>query len=86
MAITDGLTGILNRQEFGRLLEKEMARASRYASPLSLIMYDLDHFKRINDRFGVAEMVPGEDSRSLAQRVDEALYRAKALGRNRVES
>ena len=158
MAITDGLTGILNRQEFGRLLEKEMARASRYASPLSLIMYDLDHFKRINDRFGhnagddvlktvaglvgeclrdtdlhgrwggeefmvllpetglaaagkvaeklrraiadhrfegpggvtasfgVAQMVPGEDSRSLAQRVDEALYRAKALGRNRVES
>ncbi|WP_282038324.1 sensor domain-containing diguanylate cyclase [Halomonas alimentaria] len=158
MAITDGLTGITNRQEFSRLLDREMERASRYASPLSLIMYDLDHFKRINDRFGhntgddvlktvadlvgdslrdadlhgrwggeefmvllphtgleaasrvaeklrqtianhrfetlgfvtasfgVVELAGGENSRSLAQRVDEALYRAKELGRNRVEA
>ncbi|MFP4138813.1 MAG: diguanylate cyclase [Halomonas sp.] len=158
MAITDGLTGITNRQAFGRLLEKEMARAHRYGSPLSLIMYDLDHFKHINDHFGhnagddvlkaltglvnrtlrdsdlhgrwggeefmvllpetdleaagkvaeklrqaiahhrfkgiggvtasfgVAQLSPGENDRSLVHRVDEALYRAKALGRNRVES
>lgn len=52
MAITDGLTGITNRQEFSRRLEKEIERATRYATPLSLIMYDLDHFKQVNDRFG----------------------------------
>lgn len=52
MAITDGLTGLTNRQEFNRLLEHETERASRYGTPLALIMYDLDHFKGVNDRFG----------------------------------
>ncbi len=157
MAITDGLTGINNRQQFNRLLEQEIERAARYHTPLSLLMYDLDHFKQINDSFGhntgdvvlttvtslindnirgidthgrwggeefmvmlpqtglhtardvaeklrraiaahhfdrlgtvtasfgVAELAPGENSKLLAQRVDEALYRAKNGGRNRVE-
>lgn len=158
LATTDGLTGITNRQEFSRLLEQETARATRYGTPLSLIMYDLDHFKHVNDQFGhatgddilrmvctlvndniragidlhgrwggeefmvllpqtglegarevaeklrrsieqhafdrvgsvsasfgVAELAPQEHTESLTQRVDEALYRAKDRGRNRVE-
>lgn len=157
MAITDGLTGITNRQEFSRLLEHEIERSARYHTPFSLIMYDLDHFKQVNDRFGhnagddvlntvtslvndnirsidihgrwggeefmvilpqtgldaarevaeklrrviaahrfdqigtvtasfgVVELVPRDNSKLLAQRVDEALYRAKSRGRNRVE-
>lgn len=52
LATTDGLTGITNRQEFTRILESEIARAKRYGTHLSLIMYDIDHFKLVNDKFG----------------------------------
>ncbi|MEX0958566.1 MAG: PAS domain S-box protein [Burkholderiales bacterium] len=158
LATTDALTGLANRGEFTRLLEKEMERARRYGSPLSLVMYDLDHFKQVNDEFGhdagdevlrmvsrvtkesirssdiaarwggeelmvltpqsdlaganraaeklreaiarhrfdkvgkvtvsvgVVQLLPGEDAPALLKRVDEALYRAKARGRNCVET
>lgn len=157
LATTDSLTGIANRREFFDILESEMSRARRYGSPLSLVMYDLDHFKRVNDTyghdagdavlqtvtslvkqnirtvdvaarwggeefmvmmpqsaldvasgaaerlrvavashhfgkvgkvtasFGVTAFVPQDDSNSLLKRVDDALYRAKELGRDRVE-
>ncbi len=52
LATTDSLTGLLNRREFTRILEGEMDRAKRYGTPLSLAMYDLDYFKRVNDTFG----------------------------------
>jgi len=52
LATTDSLTGILNRREFKRMLVGEVDRARRYGPPLSLVMYDLDHFKRVNDSFG----------------------------------
>ena len=48
----DFLTGIYNRQMFNELLEAEMQRARRYGTALSLIMFDLDHFKSINDIHG----------------------------------
>lgn len=52
LATTDSLTGIANRREFNLQLEKEIDRARRYDTPLSLIMYDIDNFKQINDTFG----------------------------------
>ncbi len=52
LATTDGLTGIANRRELTRILDHEINRARRYGTPLSLIMYDLDHFKKVNDTFG----------------------------------
>lgn len=52
MTIIDGLTMINNKRFFMEFLEREMARCSRYDSPLTLIMFDLDHFKRVNDEFG----------------------------------
>lgn len=52
LATTDSLTGLLNRREFTRILESEMDRARRYGTSLSLAMYDLDYFKRVNDAFG----------------------------------
>ncbi len=52
LATTDSLTGIINRREFTRILENEIDRAKRYGIPLSLVMYDLDFFKQINDTFG----------------------------------
>ncbi len=157
-ATTDSLTGIANRREFTRIMESEIDRVKRYGSPLSLIMYDLDHFKRVNDTFGhdvgdevlktvsrlvrenirsidvqgrwggedfmvllpqtdmitankvaeklrqiieqyqfdkagqvtasfgITQFAPQDDIDSLAKRADEALYRAKTSGRNRVES
>ncbi|GAC1627906.1 MAG: hypothetical protein NVS4B5_19250 [Vulcanimicrobiaceae bacterium] len=54
LATTDSLTGLVNRHEFSRILSKEMARTKRYGPPLSLVMYDIDYFKRVNDSFGHA--------------------------------
>ncbi len=158
LATTDSLTGIANRRQFSRILLGEMDRARRYGTPMSLVMYDIDHFKRVNDTyghdvgdhvlqtltslvkehirvndvvarwggeefmllmpqsdleaatnaaeklrlavaehhfttcdqitvsFGVATFEPQDDLNSLLKRVDDALYRAKDHGRNRVES
>jgi len=52
LATRDPLTALLNRREFLRLAEQELARAQRDQTPLSLLMIDLDHFKAINDAFG----------------------------------
>ncbi len=49
---TDRLTGALNRVAFDRAYHKEIARVRRYASPLALIIFDIDDFKCINDTFG----------------------------------
>jgi len=51
-AITDGLTGLFNRREFDRILVEEIRRGKRYEHHLSLIMGDIDHFKRFNDTHG----------------------------------
>ena len=51
-AVTDELTGLVNRRRFVEALETEITRANRLGSPLSLLFADLDDFKRINDRFG----------------------------------
>jgi diguanylate cyclase (GGDEF)-like protein len=54
MATVDALTGLLNRQQMGSILETEAERASRYRFSTSLVMIDLDHFKQINDTHGHA--------------------------------
>jgi diguanylate cyclase (GGDEF)-like protein len=51
-ARTDHLTGIANRREFERVMEREVALAERHSRRLSLMMIDLDNLKRINDRLG----------------------------------
>ena len=52
MALTDGLTGLYNRRYFDIFYENVFAQSSRYDVPLSLIMCDIDHFKKINDTYG----------------------------------
>ena len=157
-ATTDRLTGLYNRAKFDETLEQEIERSQRYQTRLALIMYDVDHFKQINDiyghqvgdavlarlsgivseqtrktdllarwggeefailtagqdglaasrtaeklrstiertvfdrmvggitcSFGVAHYVEGDTPAILVARADDALYRAKANGRNRVE-
>lgn len=157
-ATTDTLTGVFNRLKFNELLDAEIKRAMRYRAPLSLVMFDLDNFKKINDTyghsigdhvlketarliagqiraqdffarwggeefmvlvpntdlertlilteklrglvegfdfgdnlrvtasFGIARYADNETADSFAGRVDEALYKAKNNGRNRVEA
>ena len=48
----DGLTGLHNHRYFQEILEKELARAQRYNTPVSLIMFDIDFFKKVNDNYG----------------------------------
>ncbi|BDU76478.1 GGDEF domain-containing protein [Mesoterricola sediminis] len=157
---TDSLTGVGNRRHFARVLAREMGRSRRFRHPLSLLLLDIDHFKRVNDTcghlagdrvirrvaeacregsresdsvarwggeefavllpesdadgawaraerireavealavdvgpgppvrctvsVGVAAMRDGEDGDAFVRRADEALYRAKAAGRNQV--
>lgn len=52
LAATDPLTGAFNRREFTSLAEQESLRSNRYNRPLSILMLDLDHFKRLNDTYG----------------------------------
>jgi diguanylate cyclase (GGDEF)-like protein len=156
-ATTDPLTGLSNRLKFDQALSAEIRRARRFDVVLSLVIFDVDHFKQINDAyghqtgdqvliklstfvaqrmretdllarwggeefvvllplsdasmaerfaeilraaiaslpfdhgkpvtcsFGVAELDVGESAERLVARADEALYRAKLNGRNRVE-
>jgi diguanylate cyclase (GGDEF)-like protein len=156
-ASTDRLTGLFNRAMFDETLAQELARSHRYRTPFALVLYDVDHFKEVNDvyghqmgdrvlvqlsevvagglrqvdflarwggeefvillpgigcelaglaaeklravvaqtafdqvgsiscSFGVAEFSEGDSSESLIARADNALYRAKMNGRNRVE-
>src|SRR2546428_11963583 len=51
-SLRDSLTGLYNRRYAEETLLREIARAKREASALSLVMLDLDHFKRVNDEFG----------------------------------
>ena len=156
LATTDDLTGVWNRRYFEEAAEVEIARARRDDEPLTLLMFDIDHFKAINDNlghqagdrvlvevtrriqghlravdvlgrwggeefivllprcgggdvfqvaeklralladppipeigvvtasFGVGELRPYESFAHWLKRVDDALYQAKASGRNRV--
>jgi diguanylate cyclase (GGDEF)-like protein len=157
-AAMDALTGAFNRKKIEQLLEWELERATRYNGTLSLILFDLDHFKIVNDTYGhlsgdyvlktviriiqdhirktdslgrwggeefmllapetcmeqaaelaekirqhvelftykdvgtvtiscgLAELKVGDTIDSLIKRADDALYKAKRKGRNRVEA
>ena len=54
MATTDTLTGLLNRTAFLDWAEREMARSTRYGDTVSILLFDIDHFKNINDTRGHA--------------------------------
>jgi diguanylate cyclase (GGDEF)-like protein len=52
LTIIDALTHIPNRRHLLQVLDRELLRAARYHRPLALILFDVDHFKAVNDRFG----------------------------------
>jgi diguanylate cyclase (GGDEF)-like protein len=72
-ANTDALTGAGNRRQFDFLLEREWERVRRASAPLSLLMIDIDHFKRYNDHYGHPQ---GDDClRQVAQTIQALVHR-----------
>jgi two-component system, cell cycle response regulator len=71
MTIIDGLTGAHNKRSFLEFLEREIARCARHRRPLSLLMFDIDHFKSINDTHGhlTGDYVLKEMSKRLLGRI-----------------
>ncbi|MEQ6888551.1 sensor domain-containing diguanylate cyclase [Halomonas sp. CS7] len=69
LAHHDELTGLLNRRAGLGLLEEEIQRSRRYATPLCVASCDLDHFKRVNDRHGhaVGDQVLSESARMMKE-------------------
>jgi diguanylate cyclase (GGDEF)-like protein len=73
----DGLTGIANRRHFDEVLAREVRRSLRERQPLSLILCDIDGFKRYNDTYGHAR---GDDTlKRVAQAVEKTFRRAGDL-------
>ena len=78
-AVTDPLTGLFNRRKFDESLVGEIARSARYGTPLSLVLYDVDHFKQVNDIHGHQA---GDDVLvQLSQVVSEGIRKSDLLAR-----
>ncbi len=76
-AITDSLTGLANRRHFDDILKSEINRATRDHKPLSLILGDIDHFKKYNDHYG---HVAGDSClKKVAQAITRTFQRAGEL-------
>ena len=73
MVFIDGLTGVANRRCFDERLGTEWLRAARSALPLALLMLDVDHFKRFNDRYG--HLAGDECLRRVALAIKDGLLR-----------
>jgi two-component system, cell cycle response regulator len=79
MAIIDGLTQIYNKRFFSEFLEREMARCQRYERPLTLIMFDIDFFKRVNDEHG--HLAGDYVLKRLANLVSEGIRKEECFAR-----
>jgi two-component system cell cycle response regulator len=79
MATLDALTGLHNRRYLIDYLERELARSTRFGRPLALILFDIDHFKRINDQFG--HLNGDLTLRVLAARLKSEICRGEMLAR-----
>ena len=79
MTIVDGLTGVNNKRFLMETLEREIPRARRHQRPLALVMFDIDHFKHINDTYG--HLAGDYVLKELAQLVKGRLRPDDVLGR-----
>lgn len=79
LAITDPLLGIYNRRQFFNLANEEFKRYKRYGTGFSAIIFDLDHFKEVNDRFG--HQVGDQVLRAVAALCQENLREQDLFGR-----
>jgi two-component system, cell cycle response regulator len=79
LTIADGLTGINNKRYFLEYLEREMGRSHRYQRTLSMFMFDIDHFKQINDVHG--HLAGDYVLRELAQSIKKLVRREQCFAR-----
>jgi diguanylate cyclase (GGDEF)-like protein len=79
MTIIDGLTGAHNKRFLIDFLDRELARAMRYSRPMSLVMFDLDHFKKVNDTHG--HLTGDHVLRELTRRIAARIRREELLAR-----
>jgi diguanylate cyclase (GGDEF)-like protein len=75
-AVKDALTGAYNRRHFHERMSAELAFASRHSTPLSLLMIDIDHFKKVNDQHG--HVIGDKFLQTLARRL-RSIVRAEDL-------
>lgn len=79
LATVDVLSGLKNRYFFNLRAEEEVERASRYNKKLSLILIDIDHFKRVNDNFG--HDVGGQVIKKIAHMLRESIRKSDIVAR-----
>jgi len=79
LSIIDGLTGVHNKRYFLEFLDRELASAQRHQTPLSLIMVDIDHFKKINDTHG--HLAGDSALKELCQRLKPRIRTTDLLAR-----
>jgi diguanylate cyclase (GGDEF)-like protein len=79
LATTDELTKLLNRRAIMQTFEQEWQRATRYNSPLTCLIFDIDHFKSINDTFGHAE--GDEVLKAISKVLNSVMRKTDHLGR-----
>jgi diguanylate cyclase (GGDEF)-like protein len=79
LAIIDALTGLYNKRYLLDYLDRELARSRRHGRPLALIMFDIDHFKHINDRYG--HLAGDLTLRDLANCLKQEIRRDELLAR-----
>lgn len=86
LSITDGLTKLNSHRHFKQRLEEEMVLASRYSSELSLLILDIDHFKRYNDSYGhvAGDHVLMEVARLLREQTEKTHIPARYGGEEMV--
>lgn len=79
LAITDGLTGLFNHRHFRASIDRAVTEAAERKRPLSMIMIDIDHFKRVNDQYG--HQVGDQVLRKLSQVIQERVRTSDLVAR-----
>ncbi|MFN4263097.1 MAG: GGDEF domain-containing protein [Thioalkalivibrionaceae bacterium] len=78
-SLTDALTGLPNRRKFDQCFHRELERARRYSTPLSLLIIDVDHFKAVNDTYG--HSVGDAVLKTLAERLQSRIRSSDDIAR-----
>jgi diguanylate cyclase (GGDEF)-like protein len=79
LTTVDGLTQVYNKRYLLETLDREISRAHRYGRPLSLIMFDIDHFKKINDTYG--HLAGDHVLKEMASAIKSRIRREDIMGR-----
>ena len=79
LATIDGLTGVSNRRQFDHVLSSEVSRSERSGEPLALVIFDLDHFKQVNDTQG--HLAGDEVLKTFAQVLSHAVREMDLVAR-----